>query len=78
VTNWVVVIIGFAIIAFGLVLIRYAPAVSEMQKGQAKALHYPDSAQRRMTPGLARSGGAGFAKMGVLWVIVGGFFADTL
>jgi hypothetical protein len=77
-TNWAVVLIGFGSIAFGLALIRYAPSVSDLQKRQMKALHYPKSAQRRMTPGLARLGGAGFAVMGLIWVIVGGFFADTL
>jgi len=77
-TNWVVVLLGFVIIAFGLALIRCAPAFSDLQQRQMKAMHYPEAMQRRMTPGLARLGGAGFVGMGIIWIVVGGFLAEWL
>ena len=77
-TNWVVVLLGFVIIAFGLALIRWATAFSDLQQRQMKAMRYPGAMRRRMTPGLARLGGAGFVGMGIVWIVVGSFFAEWL
>jgi hypothetical protein len=77
-TNWAVVGIGFAIVVFGVLLVRSAEPVSRAQRRAAESMRYPAAMQKQFTPGLVRFGGFAFTVMGVLWILGGAFLGDKM
>jgi hypothetical protein len=77
-TNWVVVAIGIAIIASGVVMFRAAPRVSFVYQRVAKVMRYPESLLQRFTPAFFRLAGIALAVMGLLWVVGGAFLGDKM